>query len=72
MHISYEQERRLVTGILRAAQYSEEDADLISRVISHSDFTGVASHGLSRLARHLEARLHRAHPAPSQGQVFLL
>ncbi|MBR1457068.1 MAG: Ldh family oxidoreductase, partial [Oscillospiraceae bacterium] len=47
------QERRLVRGILTAARYSPEDADTISKVITHSDFTGVYSHGLSRLTRYL-------------------
>ena len=54
MTISQEQERCLVSGILTAAQYSQEDADIISRVITHSDFTGVYSHGLSRLTRYLQ------------------
>lgn len=53
MNLSYQQERKLVTGILTACNYSQEDADTISRVITHSDFTGVYSHGLSRLTRYL-------------------
>ncbi len=53
MKISYEQERRLVAGILSAAHFSPEDADCVSRVVTHSDFVGMYSHGLSRLTRYL-------------------
>ena len=53
MHINYEEERNLVKGILTAAKFPEEDADIIAKVITHSDFTGVYSHGLSRLTRYL-------------------
>lgn len=53
MTLSYEQERKLVTGILTAAEFSDEEADIISKVITHSDFTGVYSHGLSRLTRYM-------------------
>ena len=53
MKISYEQERKLVAGILSASHYSPEDADCVSRVITHSDFVGMYSHGLSRLTRYL-------------------
>ncbi len=53
MHLSYEEERSLVKGILTAAGFSPEDADTIGKVIAHSDFTGVYSHGLSRLTRYL-------------------
>ncbi len=53
MKISYEQERSLVKGILCSAHFREEDADCIGRAITHSDFTGVYSHGLSRLTRYM-------------------
>ena len=53
MHIGYEEEVALVTGILTAAGFPEEDAGIIGKVISHSDFTGVYSHGLSRLTRYM-------------------
>lgn len=53
MKISYEQERKLVAGILSASHYSPEDADCVSRVVTHSDFVGMYSHGLSRLTRYL-------------------
>lgn len=53
MTLSYEQERKLVRGILTASGFAEDDADTIGKVITHSDFTGVYSHGLSRLTRYL-------------------
>ena len=53
MIINYEQERKLITGILSASHYSAEDADCVSRVVTHSDFVGMYSHGLSRLTRYL-------------------
>lgn len=54
MHISFEEELRLVKGILVAADFPEEDAGMIAEVITHSDFTGVYSHGLSRLTRYMK------------------
>lgn len=53
MKLTREQELKLVKGILTTANYSEEDAEIISKVTTHSDFTGVYSHGLSRLTRYL-------------------
>lgn len=53
MLIRYEEELGLVRGILTAANFPEEDAETIARVIAHSDFTGVYSHGLSRLTRYM-------------------
>ena len=53
MVLSYEQERNLVKGILTASGFEENDADVVGKVITHSDFTGVYSHGLSRLTRYL-------------------
>lgn len=53
MKISYEDEIGLVKGILTAADFPEKDAETIAKVIAHSDFTGVYSHGLSRLTRYL-------------------
>ena len=54
MELGYEEERGLVKSILTAAGFSPEDADVIGKVITHSDFTGVYSHGLSRLTRYLQ------------------
>ena len=53
MFISYEEEIALVRGILTASDFPEEDAGIIAKVIAHSDFTGVYTHGLSRLTRYL-------------------
>lgn len=53
MTLSYEQERKLVKGILTSAGFSDDEADTIGEVITHSDFTGVYSHGLSRLTRYM-------------------
>ena len=53
MNIGYEEEVRLVRGILSASDFPEGDAEIIAKVIAHSDFTGVYSHGLSRLTRYL-------------------
>lgn len=53
MIIQYEEERRLVKNVLTAAGFYEEDADIVGKAITHSDFTGVYSHGLSRLTRYL-------------------
>ena len=53
MTLSYEQEVNLVKGILGASGFSDYEAETIGKVITHSDFTGVYSHGLSRLTRYL-------------------
>ena len=53
MVLTYDQERKLVKGILTSAGFCDEDADTVGKVITHSDFTGVYSHGLSRLTRYL-------------------
>ncbi len=71
MNISYSQECALVTGILRAAGCSEEDAQTISRVIAHSDFTGVPSHGLSRLTRYLRQYDRGALKSAPRGETVL-
>ena len=54
MNITYEEELKLVKGILVAADFPEGDAEQIAKVITHSDFTGVYSHGLSRLTRYMQ------------------
>jgi len=53
MKISYEQERALAKGLLVGGGFRASDAEIVSTVITHSDFTGVYSHGLSRLTRYL-------------------
>ena len=54
MKISYEEDRNLIRALLQSYGYSFDDADCISKVISHSDFTGVYSHGLSRLIAYIK------------------
>ncbi len=53
MRLSYDQEKNLVHGIFAASGFDDGDADIIAKVITHSDFTGVYSHGLSRLTRYM-------------------
>ena len=52
MKLSFDEEMKLVKGILVTAGYRKNEADTIAKVITHSDFTGVYSHGLSRLTRY--------------------
>lgn len=49
MIISYSDEQKLVRTILRAYGMRADEADIVGQVVTHSDFTGVYSHGLSRL-----------------------
>jgi LDH2 family malate/lactate/ureidoglycolate dehydrogenase len=53
MILSYEQERKLTKGLLLASGLTDEDAEILGTVVTHSDFTGVYSHGLSRFTRYL-------------------
>ncbi len=54
MTISYEQEIKLCRAMLAAVGMNEEDAAGLSEVVTHSDFTGVYSHGLSRFANYIK------------------
>ena len=54
MVLSYDQEVNLVKGIYLASGFSEYESETVARVVTHSDFTGVYSHGLSRLTRYLK------------------
>jgi len=54
MKISYEQERKLTKALFKACGMSDKDADLAGDGITHSDFTGVYSHGMSRFALYLK------------------
>lgn len=53
MVLSYNEEINLIKGIYLGAGFSEYESDTIAKVITHSDFTGVYSHGLSRLTRYM-------------------
>lgn len=65
MVLSYNQELNLIRGIYTAAGFSEYESDTVSKVITHSDFTGVYSHGLSRMTRYLrQIEQHVLNPKP--------
>lgn len=60
MHLSYEQEMTLIKRLLMALKVSESDAESLAAVVTHSDFTGTYSHGLSRLCIYLRQYMHGA------------
>ena len=53
MHLSYEEQLTLVKRLAMAQGVSESDAASLAAVVTHSDFTGTYSHGLSRLCIYL-------------------
>ena len=53
IHLSYEQEITLIKRLVMAQGVSESDAASLAAVVTHSDFTGTYSHGLSRLCIYL-------------------
>ena len=53
LHLSYEQEMTLIERLLTALNVSGSDAASLAAVVTHSDFTGTYSHGLSRLCIYL-------------------
>ena len=53
IHLSYDQEITLIKRLLMALDVSETDAASLAAVVTHSDFTGTYSHGLSRLCIYL-------------------
>lgn len=64
MKITYEQEIKLCKAMLMQVGLPEEDAQVLSEVTAHSDFTGVYSHGLSRFAdyvKHFKNGMYNAH-----------
>ena len=68
--ISYEDELRLARTLLRACGMPGEDADIAGSVVTHSDFTGVYSHGISRLTGYL--RLFRGGAYNPRPQVKVI
>ena len=48
MRMTLQQEQRLIARFLEPLNMPEADAKILGEVVSHSDFTGVYSHGLSR------------------------
>ncbi len=66
VRLSYEEEHRLAKALLIACGLSEDDADTAADVVTHSDFTGVYSHGISRLTLYLQLFEHGAYnPKPN-------
>lgn len=53
IHLSYDQEITLIKRLLAPLNVVELDADYLAKVVTHSDFTGTYSHGLSRLCIYL-------------------
>lgn len=53
MHLSYDQQITLIKRLLAAVNVPEDDAASLAAVVTHSDFTGTYSHGLSRLCIYL-------------------
>ena len=53
IHLFYEQEINLIKRLVMAQGVSESDAASLAAVVTHSDFTGTYSHGLSRLCIYL-------------------
>ena len=53
IHLSFEQENTLIKNLLLANDVPEKDAISLAAVVTHSDFTGTYSHGLSRLCIYL-------------------
>ena len=53
MHLSYDRQITLIKRLLAAVNVPEEDAASLAAVVTHSDFTGTYSHGLSRLCIYL-------------------
>ena len=54
MKLTMDQEKKLVGAFLDKIGVPEDDAVIVRDLISHSDFTGVYSHGLSRFIGYLK------------------
>jgi len=54
MRLNREQEYKLCQSLLKGAGMYEEDAAVLSAVVTHSDFTGIYSHGLSRFSNYIK------------------
>ena len=53
MHLSYDQQITLIERLVEPLHVDEIDAGYLAAVVTHSDFTGTYSHGLSRLCIYL-------------------
>lgn len=54
IRISSSDEKKLARALLIGVGMCEQDAETVAEVVTHSDLTGVYSHGLSRLAAYLK------------------
>lgn len=69
IHLSFEQEKTLIKKLLMANNVPEEDAISLAAVVTHSDFTGTYSHGLSRLCIYLKQYMSGALVAQPEWQI---
>ena len=66
MLLSYDQEKKLVKTMFAAYGMPENEAEITADVVTHSDFTGVYSHGISRLTVYLMQLASKAmNPRPN-------
>lgn len=66
MILTYQQELSLIKKFLMACSVPGNEADSIADVITHSDFTGVYSHGLSRFVGYIKSyQSKRLNPNPN-------
>ena len=70
IHLSFEQEKTLITKLLMANNVPEADAVSLAAVVTHSDFTGTYSHGLSRLCIYLRQYMAGALVAQPEWKVI--
>ena len=69
MHLSYEEQLTLVKRLAMAQGVSESDAASLAAVVTHSDFTGTYSHGLSRLCIYLRQYMAGASSVPASSAL---
>ena len=70
IHLSFEQEKTLIKNLLLANNVPEDDAVSLAAVVTHSDFTGTYSHGLSRLCIYLRQYIAGALIAQPEWKVI--
>ena len=70
IHLSFEQEKTLIKNLLLANNVPEADAISLAAVVTHSDFTGTYSHGLSRLCIYLKQYMAGALIAQPEWKVL--
>lgn len=70
MKLSFEQEKALCKAMLNSCGMCEEDAEILSASVAHSDFTGIYSHGLSRFSNYLKRFANGAMKADAKISVI--